>query len=42
MTDAYGDDELNRELANPVSSLWSIANQFNNFELNNGHWNISA
>ena len=34
--------ELNRELTNPVSSLWSIANQFNNFELNNGHWNISA
>jgi hypothetical protein len=31
--------ELNRELSNPVSSLWSIANQFNNFELNNGHWN---
>ena len=31
--------ELNRELTNPVSSLWSISNQFNNFELNNGHWN---
>jgi hypothetical protein len=31
--------ELNRELSNPVSSTWSIANQFNNFELNNGHWN---
>lgn len=31
--------ELNRELTNPVSSLWSIANQFNNFELNNGQWN---
>jgi hypothetical protein len=31
--------ELNRELTNPVSSIWSIANQFNNFELNNGHWN---
>ena len=31
--------ELNRQLTNPVSSLWSIANQFNNFELNNGHWN---
>src|SRR6516162_1071037 len=30
--------ELNRQLTNPVSSLWSIANQFNNFELNNGHW----
>jgi hypothetical protein len=22
-----------------VSDIWSIANQFNNFELNNGHWN---
>jgi hypothetical protein len=31
--------ELNRELSNPVSSTWSISNQFNNFELNNGHWN---
>jgi hypothetical protein len=31
--------ELNRELSNPVSSLWSISNQFNNFELNNGQWN---
>jgi hypothetical protein len=31
--------DLNRELTNPVSSIWSIANQFNNFELNNGHWN---
>jgi hypothetical protein len=31
--------ELNKELSNPVSSLWSISNQFNNFELNNGHWN---
>ena len=30
--------ELNRELTNPVSSLWSISNQFNNFELNNGRW----
>ena len=30
--------ELNRKLTNPVSSIWSIANQFNNFELNNGHW----
>ena len=31
--------ELNRQLTNPVSSIWFIANQFNNFELNNGHWN---
>src|SRR5437870_12534204 len=23
--------ELNRQLTNPVSSLWSISNQFNNF-----------
>ncbi len=31
--------ELNRKLTNPVSSIWSISNQFNNFELNNGYWN---
>ena len=31
--------ELNRKLTNPVSSIWSISNQFNNFELNNGKWN---
>jgi hypothetical protein len=31
--------ELNRQLSNPVSSLRSISNQFNNFELNNGQWN---
>ena len=31
--------ELTRQLTNPVSSLWSISNQFNNFELNNGQWN---
>jgi hypothetical protein len=30
--------ELNRKLTNPVSSIWSISNQFNNFELNNGQW----
>jgi hypothetical protein len=31
--------ELNRKLTNPVSSLWSITNQFNNFKLADGHWN---
>src|SRR5215469_4302148 len=31
--------ELNRKLTNPVSSIWSIQSQFNNFELNNGNWN---
>jgi hypothetical protein len=31
--------ELNRKLTNPVSSIWSIQSQFNNFELNNGQWN---
>src|SRR5262249_37282067 len=38
---SFGDDaaELNRKLTNPVSDIWSISNQFNNFELNNGHWN---
>jgi hypothetical protein len=27
------ESELNRKLTNPVSSIWSISNQFNNFEL---------
>ena len=31
--------ELNRQLTNPVSSIWSVSNQFNNFELNNRQWN---
>jgi len=31
--------ELNRKLTNPVSTLWSLSNQFNNFRLENGHWN---
>jgi len=31
--------ELNRKLTNPVSDIWSIESQFNNFELNNGQWN---
>src|SRR5262245_64012806 len=31
--------EPNPKLTNPVSSIWSIQSQFNNFELNNGHWN---
>jgi hypothetical protein len=31
--------ELNRKLTNPVSSIWSIESQFNNFVLNNGQWN---
>ena len=30
---------LNQQLSNPVSSIWSITNQFNNFKLANGHWN---
>ena len=37
--DAESASELNRKLTNPVSSIWSIANQFNNYELNNGQWN---
>ena len=31
--------ELNRKLTNPVSTLWSLSNQFNNYKLENGHWN---
>jgi hypothetical protein len=37
--EAESASELNRKLTNPVSSIWSIESQFNNFELNNGHWN---
>src|SRR5262249_48911751 len=37
--EAESASELNRKLTNPVSSIWSISNRFNNFELNNGHWN---
>src|SRR5215510_12691329 len=36
---ALSASELNRKLTNPVSDIWSIQSQFNNFELNNGHWN---
>jgi hypothetical protein len=36
--DAQSASELNRKLSNPVSSIWSISNQFNNYELNNGQW----
>src|SRR6516162_4965143 len=36
--EAESASELNRKLTNPVSSIWSIESQFNNFELNNGHW----
>jgi hypothetical protein len=31
--------DLNRKLTNPVSTLWSLSNQFNNFKLENGQWN---
>src|SRR5215468_8639385 len=37
--DAESASDLNRKLTNPVSSIWSIESQFNNFLLNNGHWN---
>ena len=30
--------ELNRKLTNPVSTIWSLSNQFNNYKLENGHW----
>jgi hypothetical protein len=32
-------DEVNKQLTNPVSSIWSLTAQFNNFILENGHWN---
>ena len=44
-TDGYsygqtnGARELNRKLTNPVSTIWSLSNQFNNFKLENGRWN---
>jgi hypothetical protein len=31
--------ELNKQLANPVTSLWSLQFQFNNFRLETGEWN---
>jgi hypothetical protein len=31
--------EVNKQLTNPVSSIWSLTFQFNNFILENGHWN---
>jgi hypothetical protein len=31
--------ELNKQLSNPVTSLWSLTFQFNNFRLENGEWN---
>src|SRR5262249_32080064 len=37
--DAESARELNRKLTNPVSSIWAIQSQFNNFEPKKGHWN---
>lgn len=31
--------ELNKKLSNPVTSIWSLTFQFNNYDLENGHWN---
>jgi hypothetical protein len=31
--------EVNKQLTNPVSRIWSLTFQFNNFILENGHWN---
>jgi hypothetical protein len=31
--------EVNKQLSNPITSLWSLAFQFNNYILENGHWN---
>ena len=33
--------ELNKQLGNPVTSLWSLAFQFNNYRLENGEWNYN-
>jgi hypothetical protein len=32
-------NELNKQLSNPVTNLWSLTFQFNNYILENGHWN---
>jgi hypothetical protein len=31
--------ELNQKLTNPVSDIWALQSQFNNYKLANGHWN---
>jgi hypothetical protein len=31
--------EINKQLSNPVTSFWSLTFQFNNYSLENGHWN---
>ena len=31
-------NELNKQLANPVTSIWSLQFQFNNYRLENGEW----
>jgi hypothetical protein len=31
--------EVNKQLTNPISSIWSLTFQFNNFILENDHWN---
>jgi hypothetical protein len=33
--------ELNRQLSNPVTSLWSLTLQFNNYYLTNSRWNYN-
>jgi hypothetical protein len=33
--------ELQRQLNNPVTSLWSLQFQFNNYRLDNGKWNYN-
>jgi len=31
--------DLNQQITNPVGSVWSLQNQFQNFKLSNGQWN---
>ncbi len=31
--------EVNKQLTNPVSSIWALSMQFNNYSLANHHWN---
>jgi hypothetical protein len=41
LADAQGQSvsELNQKITNPVSDIWSLQSQFNNYQLANGQWN---
>ena len=41
LADAQGQaaSELNQKITNPVSDIWSLQSQFNNYQLAKGQWN---